>query len=68
MERLLMQIMNMFFRKAMNKGINAGINQLARNGKDPKDMTPEDHAQAKQAKDLAQRARQMAKLSRRLGR
>ena len=53
MERLLMQIMNMFFRKAMNKGINAGINQLARNGKDPKDMTPEDHAQAKQAKDLA---------------
>ena len=64
MERLLMQILNMFMRK----GMNAGIKHVARNGKDPKDMTPQDRLQAKNAQDLAKRARQMAKLGRRLGR
>ncbi|MFZ1470221.1 MAG: hypothetical protein WAT09_14755 [Paracoccaceae bacterium] len=52
----------------MNKGINAGVRHLATKGKDPKDLTPDDRAQAKQAQDLAARARQLAKIGRRLGR
>jgi hypothetical protein len=68
MERILTQIMNMVMRKLMNWGVNAGINHLSGGGKAPKDMTPEERAQAAKGRDLAQKARQMAKLGRRLGR
>ena len=68
MERFLSQIMNMVLRKFMNKGINAGIKHAASRGKSPKDMTPAEREQAKRAQDLAGKARQMAKIGRRMGR
>ena len=64
MERFLMQIMRMFMRK----GMNAGIKHVANRGKSAKDMTPEERSQAKSAQDVAKRAKQMARLGRRIGR
>ncbi|MBP9182043.1 MAG: hypothetical protein KBF78_02835 [Fuscovulum sp.] len=68
MERFLTQILNMVFRKFLNRGINAGIDHLSRRGKPPAEMTPAERQQAQQARDLAKRARQAARLTRRLGR
>jgi len=64
LSRLITMIINLFLRK----GISKGIDYAARRGKDPAAMTPEDHAQAKAARDLAKRARQAANLARKLGR
>lgn len=66
MERFLTQILNMVMRKMMNKGINAGINHLSQRGKSPAEMTPQEREQARKAKDLAQKARKMTRLGRRL--
>ena len=64
MERFLMQIMRMFMRK----GMNAGIKHIASKGKNPKDMTPEERTQAKNAQSVAKRAQQLARMGRRIGR
>jgi len=67
MERFLTQILNMVMRQLVNRGINAGIDHLSRRGKAPQDMTPEEREQAKGARrDLAQKARKMSRLTRRL--
>ena len=68
LNRLLQQLMNMFLRRAVNKGINMGVDYAARRGKAPAEMTPEERAQAKSARDLAKRARQVSRITRRLGR
>ena len=65
---LIGRIANMFFRKAMNKGISAGIDYAARRGKAPSEMTAAEHEQARKGREMAKRARQAAKLTRRLGR
>jgi hypothetical protein len=67
-QRLISMLGRMFLRKAMTKGLNAGIDLVARKGKAPADMTPADHDQARKARDLAKRARQAARITRRLGR
>lgn len=66
MERFLTQILNMVMRQLMHRGINAGIDQLSRRGKAPQQMTPEEREQAAKARDLAQKARKAARLTRRL--
>jgi DNA invertase Pin-like site-specific DNA recombinase len=65
---LIGRMVNMFLRKAVNKGINAGVDLAARRGKSPSEMTPADHEQARKGRELAKRARQAAKLTRRMGR
>ena len=45
-----------------------GIDLAARRGKPEAELTPEERAQAKGATDLTKRARQMARLGRRIGR
>lgn len=67
-QRLISMLGRMFLRKAMSKGMNAGIDHFARKGKSPQDMTPADHEQARKARDLARRAQQAARITRRLGR
>jgi len=61
-------IMRMFVRKAVSKGMDAGISRIAGRGKAPADMTREERQQAKSAKHSARRARQGLKMSRRIGR
>lgn len=68
MDRFLQQMLNMAMRMFMKRGMNAGIDLLSRRGKAPQEMTPEERKQAKSARDLAQKARKMARIGRRLGR
>ena len=64
MDRLIQMLLNLFLRR----GINMGIDHLARRGKPVSAMTPEERLQAANAKQTAQRARQAANLARKLGR
>ncbi|WP_434287430.1 hypothetical protein [Celeribacter sp. SCSIO 80788] len=79
LDRLISMIVNRFVRTLVNKGVNAGIDagtkSLAkrRGAKTvPGDeMTPEQKADqarlAKQSKDTVQRAKKIARMSRRIG-
>jgi len=64
----LNRLMTMLLRRLLNRGVSAGIKHVASRGADPAEMTPADRAQARQAQDMAKRARQMSKMARKLGR
>ena len=68
----LNQIINMIVRTVMrrvvNHGINKGIDYASRRGQPKADAGRGDHGQSKDARALAKRARQAAKITRRLGR
>ncbi|MDP2062691.1 MAG: hypothetical protein Q8Q63_04400 [Phaeovulum sp.] len=66
-EQILGRVMRLFGRRAVNLGINKGIEVAARRGKPEAEMTPEDQAQARAARQTAKRARQAVRLARRLG-
>jgi len=65
-------IINMVIRRvtsiAINKGINAGVDQLAKRKGRGQALHPDSPDQQAQAKQTANRMRQGAKLTRRLGR
>ncbi len=63
---IIQMITNLLIRKAVNKGVDMGIDYASRRGKPVADMTPEDHAQAQSGKAMAKRAKQAARLTRRL--
>jgi len=54
----------MFIRSA----VDVGIDYAARKGKPESEMTPEEKAQAARARDLAARAKEVQKVTRRLWR
>ncbi|MFN3991582.1 MAG: hypothetical protein ACK4IU_01590 [Tabrizicola flagellatus] len=58
------RLTRMLFRSAMD----AGLDHIARRGKPEAEMTPEERQQAKQARDLAARARKFQNIARRLWR
>lgn len=66
-DRLISMIIRMFVRKAVNRGVNAGVKRMAGGGKSQKDMSPEERAQAKAARDNTQRARKALRVGRRIG-
>lgn len=68
LNRLLNMIMNMLFRRAVNTGINKGIKHFAGKGKPAAEMTTQERAQAAKGRDMQKRARQAARITRRLGR
>lgn len=68
LNQLVSMITRIFIRKAVNMGINKGIDVAARRGKSPEQMTAADHDQARSTRDLAKRARKAARTTRRLGR
>lgn len=61
---LFNMLMKMFIRQA----VDTGVDYAARRGKPEAEMTPEEREQAKKARDLAGRAKQVQKLTRRLWR
>lgn len=61
---LFNMLMKMFGRKA----VDAGVRFAAGKGKPDAEMTPEERARAKQARELAQRAKKVARISRGLWR
>lgn len=64
MEKLIQMVLSLFLKK----GINIGVDHLARRGKPASEMTPQERQQAAKAKETAKRARQAANLARKLGR
>lgn len=64
LNRLLNMLTRMVFRSAMD----AGVDYAAGKGKPEAEMTPEERKQAKQARDLAARARKFRNVTRRLWR
>lgn len=64
--KLLNGVLNQILRRFTNIAINKGIDHFAGPGKNPKDMTPEERQQAQAGRDMAQRAKQVRKATRRL--
>ena len=65
-ERLISTILRQLTRRLVNRGVDAGIVLAARRGRGKDEMTPEDQARARQVKQTAKRARQAARLVRRM--
>ena len=61
---LFNRLAKMFIRNAMD----VGVDYAARRGKPDAEMTPEEREQVKTARDLAARAKDVSKLTRRLWR
>lgn len=55
-------------RMLLRSAMDAGVDYAARRGKPEAEMTPEERQQAKQARDLAARARRFQDITRRLWR
>ncbi len=66
--RIIQMVFNQVMRRAVNTGINKGIDLAARKGKPAGQMTADDRKQAASAREMAKRARQAAKITRRMGR
>jgi hypothetical protein len=61
-------LFNMLTKMFIRHAVDAGVDYAARKGKPEAEMTPEERAQAKRARDLAARAKQVQKVTRRLWR
>ena len=61
-------LFNMLAKMVFRGAVDAGVDYAARRGKPEAEMTPEERAQAKRARDLAGRAKEVQKLTRRLWR
>lgn len=68
MERIIRMIMNRLLRKGINFGVDKAMKLTSTSAKPAKDISPADRSQAQRARDVSKRARQAAKLTRRLGR
>jgi hypothetical protein len=66
LNRILNQIINQLIRRFVNVAVDKGIDHVSRRGKAPQDMTEEDRAEAQAGKDMARRAREVQKVTRRL--
>lgn len=66
MDRIIQMILNKLLGRLVNTAVNKGVDYAARRGKSPDQMTPEEHEQARAGKEMAKRARQAAKLTRRI--
>ncbi len=60
------RIITMLARRLMKRGVNAGIGHVARRGKAPGEMTPQERQRAAAMRQQAKRARQTARMMRRL--
>ncbi|SEB99994.1 hypothetical protein [Rhodobacter sp. 24-YEA-8] len=66
LNRLINMLVNMFLRKAVNKGIRTATDYAARRGKTEVELTPEERENARRMRDLTDRAKKVARLGRRL--
>lgn len=62
----IFRILRMVFGPLLNRGMNAGIDRAVGRGKQPSEMTEREKNQVRNAKKTANRARQIAKMMRRL--
>lgn len=66
MDRVIQMVLNKLLGRLVNTAVNKGVDYAARRGKSPDQMTPEELEQARAGKEMAKRARQAAKLTRRV--
>jgi hypothetical protein len=66
--RLMNMLMRLFGRKIINYGIRKGTDIVAGKGKPGAKPTAADSQQANAARDMSKRARQAARITRRMGR
>jgi hypothetical protein len=61
-------LFNMLNKMVVRSAVDVGVDYAARKGKPESEMTPEEKEQAKRARDLAGRAKEIQKVTRRLWR
>ncbi|MGL4234732.1 hypothetical protein [Tabrizicola sp.] len=61
-------LLNMLTKMFIRSAVDTGIDYAARKGKPDAELTPEEREQAQSAKNMAQRAREVSKVVRRLWR
>lgn len=61
-------LFRMLSQKFLHRAVDAGIDYAARRGKPEAEMTPEEREQAKNGREMAQRAKEISKVTRRLWR
>ena len=61
-------LFNMLTKMFIRQAVDTGIDYAARRGKPESEMTPEEKEQAARARDLAARAKEVQKVTRRLWR
>lgn len=61
-------LFNMLAKMFLRSAVDAGVDYASRRGKPEAEMTPEEREQARKARDLAGRAREVGKVTRRLWR
>ncbi|HLQ17771.1 MAG TPA: hypothetical protein VK146_02235 [Tabrizicola sp.] len=61
-------LIRLLTRKFLHKAVNAGVDYAARRGKPEAEMTPEERAQAQRGREMAQRAKEISKVTRRFWR
>ena len=66
MDRMIQMILNKLLGRLVNTAITKGVDYAVRGGKSPAQMTPEEQQQARAGKEMAKRAQQAAKLTRRI--
>ncbi|MDF2140016.1 hypothetical protein [Paenirhodobacter sp. CAU 1674] len=66
LDRLITTAINTIMRRLLNLGITKGIDMAAGKGKSQAQMTPEERKQAQNARAAVKRARQAARITRRL--
>ena len=65
-DQIINMVMRIVGRRLIGRGINQGIDLVARRGRKAEDMTPKEKQQAQTGKQMAKRVRQMSKLTRRM--
>ncbi len=61
-------LFNMLAKMFVRSAVDVGVDYAARKGKPEAELTPEEREQAKRARDLAARAKEIQKATRRLWR
>jgi hypothetical protein len=61
-------LFNMLTKMFVRSAVDAGVDYAARKGKPESELTPEERDQARRARDLAARAKEIQKVTRRLWR
>ncbi len=61
-------LFNMLAKMFVRSAVDAGVDYAARRGKPEEELTPEEREQAKRARDMAARAKEIQKATRRLWR
>ena len=64
----MQQILSMILRMFIGRAVGSGVDLLARGGKDPATMTPEERQSVAKNRQTARQAKQAIRLMRRFGR